>query len=309
MVRRFRDTTEGFSLWLDQHRWTRIVRGSVTGFIAHDVLQYAGAMAYFAILSVVNLLVLGVVAVSFLVGEGAARQFVLNQVAKALPLDAKQIATLLDRAIEARGSVTIIGIVLLTWSALGLFGALSGGISRVFTGTPHRPFWKERVIGLVLLAATGVLALASLGLGILTEIIGESISSRFTFPGMSAVIATLAFMVPVILVFVAFLILYRIVPTRPLPLVDAAAGALVATILWTVLRIGFTFYATRLAKYDSIFGPLGTAISLLVFLYFSSVILLLGAEVARASAQEQEPHDTAVEVVAEPADQAGDAPG
>jgi membrane protein len=230
-------------------------------------------------------------------------------VAKALPLDAGDVANLLDRAVEARGGVTIIGLVLLTWSALGVFGALSGGISRVFTGTPHRPFWKERAIGLVLLAATGVLALASVGLGLLTEIIGESISSRLTIPGTSAVFATLAFLIPVVLVFVAFVFVYRVVPSRPLPIADAAAGALVATILWTVLRIGFTLYATRIANYDTVFGPLGTAISLLVFLYFSSVVLLLGAEVARASAQELKPHAGAVEVVGEPADEPMDAPG
>jgi membrane protein len=309
MSSRIRDTADAVSLWLDQHRWTRIARGAVTGFIAHDVLQYAGSMAYFSVLSIVNLLVLGVVAISFVLGEGAARQFVIDQVAKALPLDAGDVANLLDRAVEARGGVTIIGLVLLTWSALGVFGALSGGISRVFTGTPHRPFWKERAIGLVLLAATGVLALASVGLGLLTEIIGESISSRLTIPGTSAVFATLAFLIPVVLVFVAFVFVYRVVPSRPLPIADAAAGALVATILWTVLRIGFTLYATRIANYDTVFGPLGTAISLLVFLYFSSVVLLLGAEVARASAQELKPHAGAVEVVGEPADEPMDAPG
>jgi hypothetical protein len=57
----------------------------------------------------------------------------------------------------------------------------------------------------------------------------------------------------------------------------------VATVLWTVLRVGFTWYATSVANYDSAFGPISAAISLLVFLYFASVIVLLGAEVARAS--------------------------
>ena len=63
-------------------------------------------------------------------------------------------------------------------------------------------------------------------------------------------------------------------------------GALVGTILWGILRWGFTYYATHVAHYDSAFGPISAAISLLVFLYFASVILLLGAEVARASVLE-----------------------
>jgi hypothetical protein len=59
-------------------------------------------------------------------------------------------------------------------------------------------------------------------------------------------------------------------------------GAIVATILWTALRFGFTWYATSVARYDSAFGPLSTGITLIVFLYFASVIVLLGAEFARA---------------------------
>ena len=55
-----------------------------------------------------------------------------------------------------------------------------------------------------------------------------------------------------------------------------------------MLRFGFTYYATNIADYDSAFGPLSTGITLLVFLYFASVIVLLGAEFARASALEDE---------------------
>ena len=65
MRRRLRDWADAFELWLDEHRSTRVARGAVVGFIAHDVLQYAGAMAYFAVLSMVNLFILGVVALTF----------------------------------------------------------------------------------------------------------------------------------------------------------------------------------------------------------------------------------------------------
>ena len=77
-----------------------------------------------------------------------------------------------------------------------------------------------------------------------------------------------------------------------------------------MLRIGFVFYATRVAKYDTVFGPIGTAVSLLVFLYFSSVVLLLGAEVSRASAQELEPERRPREEPAlEPLDVSSETPG
>src|SRR3989475_4713158 len=140
MRKRVRDWADAFAIWLDEHRSTRVARGAITGFIAHDVLQYAGAMAYFAVLSMVNLFILGVVALTFVVGEGTARNFVVDRVTQTLPLAGPDVGRLIDRAIEARGGVTIVGVVLLVWSALGVFGALAGGVSRVFTGTPRRPF-------------------------------------------------------------------------------------------------------------------------------------------------------------------------
>ncbi|HEX7196820.1 MAG TPA: YhjD/YihY/BrkB family envelope integrity protein, partial [Candidatus Limnocylindria bacterium] len=75
---------------------------------------------------------------------------------------------------------------------------------------------------------------------------------------------------------------------RPVAWGEVLPGAIVAALLWTVLRFGFTWYATSVANYDSAFGPISTGITLLVFLYFASVIVLLGAEFARAGAMEDE---------------------
>ncbi len=77
-------------------------------------------------------------------------------------------------------------------------------------------------------------------------------------------------------------------PNRPVTWGEVLPGALVAAILWTVLRFGFTWYATSVANYESAFGPISTGITLLVFLYFASIIVLLGAEFARASALDDE---------------------
>ncbi len=310
MRSRLRTWNDSFQVWLDEHRSTRVARGAITGFIAHDVLQYAGAMAYFAVLSMVNLFILGVVVLTFVVGEGTARTVVVDRVTQTLPLAGPDVGRLIDRAIEARGGVTIAGIVLLVWSALGVFGALAGGVSRVFTGTPRRPFWKERLIGLALLGATGVIAITSVALGFVTQLVEDGLSARISLPGIGPLFSVIGLLISALLIFVSFLVVYRVVPTRPLPLRHAIPGALVASALWTVLRIGFVFYATRVAKYDTVFGPIGTAVSLLVFLYFSSVVLLLGAEVSRASAQELDPERRPAEELAlEPLDLPSETPG
>jgi uncharacterized BrkB/YihY/UPF0761 family membrane protein len=144
-------------------------------------------------------------------------------------------------------------------------------------------------VGLLLMGLTGLLAVASLVIGIVTGILQE-VATEFVadLPGGGTVIWLIGLLAPMLLIFLAFWVIYKVVPNRPVGWGEVLPGAIVAALLWTVLRFGFTWYATSVADYESAFGPLSTGITLLVFLYFASVIVLLGAEFARASALDDE---------------------
>jgi membrane protein len=275
--------------WSQRHRLPRISRRAISGFLTHDALQYAGSMAYFAVLSIFQLLVLGIVAGSYVFGQGEARDFIIEQVQAGTPLDAETVGGVIDAAIESRGTLTIIGFGFLLWSALGIFSALSNGISRVFENAPPRPFLQDKLIGLLLMGLTGVLALASLAIGIVTGILQQAAERVLAdLPGGGTAVWLIGLLAPILLIFIAFWVIYRVVPNRPVRWSEVLPGAVVAALLWTVLRFGFTWYATSVADYESAFGPLSTGITLLVFLYFASVVILLGAEYARASALDDE---------------------
>ena len=275
--------------WSMRHRVTRVSRRALGGFMAHEALQYAGSMAYFGVLSIFQLLILGIVLGSFVLGEGEARTFVIEQVQAGTPLDTETIAGVIDAAIDSRGSMTIIGFGFLLWSGLGIFSALSTGISRVFDNAPPRPFLKDKLIGLLLMAITGVLAISSLVIGIVTGVVQEAAADVLaSIPGGGTAVWLIGLLVPILLIFLAFWVIYKVVPNRPVTWREVLSGAVVAALLWTVLRFGFTWYATSVANYESAFGPISTGITLLVFLYFASIIVLLGAEFARAGALEDE---------------------
>lgn len=278
---------DALDAWSRRHRLTRVTRAAAQGFIEHEALQYAGSMAYFAILSVFQLMVLGVVVGSFFLGQGTSRDFVLEQVRQNTPINADTIGNVIDSIIDARGGIGLIGLLFLAWSALGFFSALSRGISRAFVSTEARPFLQDKLLGLGLMALTGVLALLSVVVGVITGIVQGAATDLVTpVPGGQVVLSLIGLLVPLLLVFLALLVLYRVTPNRHLTLAMVWPGALVGAILWTILRVGFTYYATHIAKYDTAFGPISTGISLLVFLYFASVVLLLGAEIVRATAVE-----------------------
>jgi membrane protein len=269
--------------WTLRRRLPRITRRAIFGFLEHDALTFAGSMAYFGVLSLFQLLVLGIVVLSYILGEGAAREFVIEQVVAGTPLDAETVAGVIDATIESRGTITIIGIGFLLWGALGIFSSLSNGISLAFDGAPRRSFLKDKLVGLLLVGLAGALALASFVIGVVTGIL-QSAASELTVevPGRETAIGLIGTFAPILLIFLAFWVIYRVVPNRRVTWGEVLPGAIVATILWTALRFGFTWYATSVARYDSAFGPLSAGITLIVFLYFASVIVLLGAEFARA---------------------------
>jgi membrane protein len=289
MIDRVKGMLAALDDWSLRHRLPRISRRAISGFLNHDALQTAGSMAYFAVLSLFQLLVLGVVVGSYVIGEGEARQFVVDQVQAGSPLDAETVGGIIDSVIESRGAMSIISIGFLLWSALGIFSALSNGISRVFENAPKRPFLQDKLVGLLLMGLTGLLAIASLVIGIVTGILQDAASVVIAdLPGGGTAIWLIGLLAPLILIFLAFWVVYKVVPNRPVGWGEVLPGAVAAALLWTVLRFGFTWYATDVANYESAFGPLSTGITLLVFLYFASVIVLLGAEFARASALDQE---------------------
>jgi membrane protein len=287
MIDRVRRLGAAIDRWLLGRRWTRVQRRAAIGFVEHGSLQFAGSMAYFSILSVFQLLVLGIVVMSYFVGEGQARQFVIDQVRAGSPLDADAIGGVIDAVIASRAGISLFGLIFLLWGALGIFAAITQGVGRAFEAPAPRPFWQDKLIGLLLMLVTGLLGIASVAIGILTGLLQSATEDVLsTVPGGGLALGVIGFVTPIVLIFVAFLVLYRVVPNRHVSWREALPGAVAATAFWTVLRFGFTYYATNIANYDTAFGPISATISLLVFLYFASVVVLLGAEVARANVLE-----------------------
>jgi len=275
--------------WSQRHRSARVARRTIGSFLEHEALQYAGSMAYFGVLSMFQLLVLGVVVLSVVVGEGQARTIVIDQVRTATPLDTAAIGAVIDAVIKARGDMTAVGLAFLVWGALGVFAALSSGISRAFTGAPRRGFIQDKILGLLLLTLTGILALASIAIGIVTGIVQRSAADRVSaVPGGAFALSAAGIVLPFLLIFAALVLIYRLVPSQRVTFGEIWPGALVAALLWTALRAAFTYYVTDVAHYDTAFGPISAAITLLVFLYFASVVLLLGAEVVRSTIVDEE---------------------
>ena len=79
-----------------------------------------------------------------------------------------------------------------------------------------------------------------------------------------------------------FFLAYRYFPYRKVPVGPALGGALLASILWEAAKQVFRWYITSLGIYDKIYGPLGALVALSMFVYYSGIVFVLGAEFAGA---------------------------
>lgn len=278
--------------WAAEHAWSRVLRDAIVGFFEHDTLQYAGSMAYFAMLSVFQVIILAVVVLTTLFGEGEARELILQRIeTSGVPIDPQIIEDIFDATLQSRGSLTLIGIGFLVFGALGLFASLSRGVGRVFDAAPPDLFAWDMVRGTLLMLVAGGLAVASVAIGFVADLLQRFASDALAeIPGAEMVVILVGALVPLLLTFVAFWVIYRLVPTAKVHPVDAMVGALLATFLSTILRIGFTVYTTYFVNPVSPLGAVSTAITLLIFLYFGSLVVLAGAELAHATGEERRQH-------------------
>ena len=289
MVERWQRLLRAADGWFELRRSTRVARRAISGFAEHNGAEVAGSMAYFAVLSLFQVIVLGVIGFSLIIGEGEARRIFVGRLDSALPLEPGTVGAIVDSIIASRGGITLVSLPILAWGALGFFWALSTGVGRAFAAPTRRPFWQDKLIGLLLLAGAGLLAVIAVAIGIGASVAAQ-LATRLPRGGTGSQLALdlVGLLLPMLLVLVALLVVYVVVPNRRVRLRQAWPGALVATLGFTVLRIGFTWYATEVARYESFFGPISTVITLLVFLHLSSAVVLLGAEIARANVLDDE---------------------
>ena len=257
--------------------------GVLRAFRANQGLLLAGAVAYYALLSIVPLLVLMVIALSSLMDE----QVLLATLARALvyvvPGKDEELLVELRAFLDHRDAIGwVLLVTMIFFSQLG-FRVLENAISVIFTHhveTRRRhflvslllPFAYIIFIGAALFAGTYVIAdLIVLG-GERFVILGHS----FSLGGTSRALIYLAGVSGEILLISA---IYYFMPARRLSAFHALIGGVTAGLLWELIRLGLVWYFGTLSQVSVVYGSLATAIVVLLSLEAAATLLLLGAQV------------------------------
>jgi membrane protein len=273
--------------------WWQVVRRAFKESSADNVPILAGGVAFFAFLAIFP----AIIAAITLYGLVADPQTVAAQVRdlsaalpqQAQPIVADQLQSVASASGGALGIGLVISLVAALWSASSGTGNLLKAINVAYDEDETRGFLKVRGVALLLTLGAIVFVLLTLALVAVVPVVLGALPLG---PVGTVLAQVLRWVLLVALVVGALAVTYRLAPDRDLPRFSwVTTGSLVATVLWIIGSIAFSLYVNNFGSYNKTYGAIAGVVVLMLWLYLTSYIVLLGAEI-NAESERQTRADT-----------------
>ncbi len=245
------------------------------GWTRDKVSDAAGSVTYFALLSLFPFLLFALSLASVVIEPGQV-EGLLQQLAAVAP---PQVAGILRERVlslvnSGQTGILTFGAVGAIWAASSGAGALITALNTVNHVEESRPFWKVRLVALGMVLVGAVLAIVAALLAVVTPVLAsrlpEPLHSTLLWlrlPLAGAVMVTL------------LAVIYTYAPDAKARFRLLTPGAIIGVLLWLLGSWGFSLYVSNFGKYEATYGTLGGVVVLLVWMWISSQVLLLGAEI------------------------------
>jgi membrane protein len=265
---------------------------SVSAWIDHNASSLGAALAYYTLFSIAPILIIAVAIAGYVFGADSAQTQVLAQL-QALIGDAGA-AAVRDLVMNAhysdqKGWAAAIGVITLIVGASSVFGELQNALERIWqTPKPVKEaswwrFLRGRVLSVGMVLGVGFLLLVSLVVSAALAAFGDWLGHFL--PEMEILLPVLDLLLSFAMGVVLFAMIYKYVPRDSISWGDVWIGATVTALLFTIGKSLIGFYLGK-SSFNSAYGAAGSLIVLLLWIYYSAQIFLLGAEFTRAFAYE-----------------------
>jgi len=286
-----------------------MLKETVADYIEDEALSRGAAIAYYTIFSIAPILVICIAIAGLVFGEDAAQGAMVGQLRGMMGDQAAEAVQAMIASAGNRSSgiwATVIGVVTLLITATGVFGEMQASLNLIWKAqapTGVTGILKARAAGLGLVATLGFLLLVSLVVSAGLTALGSTMNR--IVPGIETLLHLANFAISFLMVSALFAAIYKILPDRKLRWKDVGVGAVATAFLFTVGKtlIGLYIGSSSVA---SSYGAAGALVVVLLWIYYSSQIFLLGAEFtkvwashhgsAEAFAARKEPADAAPSV-------------
>lgn len=282
--------TRGFA-WIRHHRWLRVPVLTAHRIESHNIPTFAAAISFQAIISLLPLLAAITAGASFFVEPETLTQQILEVATFIAPQSDNLLEDAIRSVTKLRGQIGVASLIGLLWTGTGLFSALRRGLNAATGVRRRRHFIHGRLFDLAIGLLTGLMLSLSIAVtAVLTVVQQLDISSPdSSIAALGVLIRTIVIVAPLVLSTSIFTILFRVIPADSLPWRSAVLSGGLAALLFELGKNLFVWYIATFSMFNAIYGPIATFVVLLVWLYYSSAIVLgaaaFGAETARTIRQ------------------------
>ena len=240
---------------------------------ADDASHMAAGVAFYGVLALFPLL-LGLIALfgMFLPSQTVQEQL-FDFFGRNLPGSVELVEQNINHVIRLRGALGLLSLVGLFWSGSAMFGAVSRAINRAWDIHEDRPFYKRKLRDLSMALGIGVLFLLSLGVSSVVSFLSSA-----GLPYSSAAVDIGARFVAFFITLAIFLLIYRFIPNTKVFWRYIWTGAILGAVLFEIAKTLFVLYIDRFTNYEAVYGSVASVIILLLWIYISAFIIILGAE-------------------------------
>ncbi|CAH0279095.1 hypothetical protein SRABI96_03923 [Peribacillus sp. Bi96] len=243
------------------------------------VTGLAAEQAYYYLLALFPLLIL---LLSLLPYLNIDIQTALDTLKTFMPVETMDVIekNIINILSERNGGLLTFGFLGTIWSASNGMNAFIHSMNIAYDVEETRNFIKARFISIVLTLGLVVAFIVMLGLPVFGKVIIDLIQQVISIPEeMQILFSLLRWVIAVVVISLVLTFLYRFAPNKSFPIKHVIPGAVTATVLWLGISLGFSFYVSNFANYSSTYGSLGGVIILMLWLYLSGLIFVIGGEI------------------------------
>jgi len=243
----------------------------------------AAALTYYGMLALFPFLLFLVSLTGVVLNAQAAANLIaeLQQVAPPQVLQIVQQRLQSLQQSQSSGLVTI-GFLASIWIASGAMSSLTQALDRCYGVVETRPFWKVRLLAIALTLVAGVLSVIAAAVTFAVPVAASWIGGP-----LAHAVAWLRFPVAGAIMMGFWSLLYRFLPNVKPKFQLISPGSIVGVVIWLAASWGFSEYVRHFSSYERSYGALGGVIVLLVWMWISSAVVLLGAEINKLLTPEE----------------------
>ena len=249
-------------------------------FLTRNCHYIAAAIAFYTLFSFFPLVLVVTFFLQGITGENVDELNLAKGIAGVVPVSTGFLVQTVEGVAGSRAVTGSVGLIGLIWASTSAFTAIRKGINTAWGVQKPRAFLSERLLDFGLAIGGGLVLMVLLYVSPVISLISElnpEFLNRTEFVSVVWLV-TQKLILPVIS-FLAFLLLYKVLPNSLVSWRDVWLGALITSLVFDLVNWTFVSYVTNFPVYDLIYGPIGAVLALLAWVYISATILLFGAMV------------------------------